>query len=393
MVRKLLGFSTQTTLSSLIEKWKQILDSKGYGAAVLMDLSKAFDTINHELLIAQLHAYGFTEKSLTVIFNYLSDCWQHVKIDSSFSSWSELIQGVPQGSVLPPLLFNIYLNDLFFALKDVEVCNFADDTTPFVCDLELNTALNKLEENSAIALTWFEINYMKLSSDKCHLLVSGHHYEETFVNIGKDKIWESKSVKLLGITIDKELKFDKHVDQACLKANKKLNVLSRMQSFLSAKKRKVIFNSFIESQFKYCPLIWMFCSRKSNDKINRLHERSLRIAYKDFDSSYEELLSRSNSFTIHEQNIHCLAIEIYKVANGLSTGEFENLFNFKDQYTLHVPSVNTELKVKNSIRYFGAVIWNSIPPSIKKVTSLNAFKNRIKSWKPNCPCRLCKTYL
>ena len=80
------------------------------------------------------------------------------------------------------------MNDLFFVLKDVEVCNFADDTTPFVCDLELNTALNKLEENSAIALTWFEINCMKLNSDKCHILVSGHHYEEMFDNIGKDKI-------------------------------------------------------------------------------------------------------------------------------------------------------------------------------------------------------------
>ena len=131
---------------------------------------------------------------------------------------------------------------------------------------------------------------MKLNSDKCHLLVSDHHYEEMFVNIGKDKNWESKSVKLLGITIDKELTIDTHIDQACLKANKKINVLSRMQSFLSAKKRKVIFNSFIESQFKYCPLIWMFCSRKSNDKINRLHDRSLRIVY-DFDSSYEELIS------------------------------------------------------------------------------------------------------
>ena len=107
------GFSTQTALSSLIEKWKQILDDKGYGAAVLMDLSKAFDTINHELfLIAKLHAYGFTKESPIIIFSYLSDRWQHIKIDSSFSSWSE-------GSVLGPLLFNIYLNDLFFALKEV----------------------------------------------------------------------------------------------------------------------------------------------------------------------------------------------------------------------------------------------------------------------------------
>ena len=178
------GFNTQTALSSLIEKWKQIIDNKGCGAAILMDPSKAFDTNNYELLIAKLHAYGFTRKSFLIILSYLSERWQHVKIDSSFSCWSKLTQGVPHGSALGPLLFNIYLSDLFFALKDIEVCNFTDDTTPFVCDLDLNTTLNKLEENSAIALTWFEANYMKLNSDKCHLRVSGRHYEE-IIEFGK----------------------------------------------------------------------------------------------------------------------------------------------------------------------------------------------------------------
>ena len=106
---------------NLVEKWKVCLDQKGYTGAVLMDLSKAFDMINHELLIAKLHAYGFSKDSLEMILNYLSNCYQPVKVNTMFSSWTELIHGIPQGFVLRLILFNICLNDLFFLLNDIDM--------------------------------------------------------------------------------------------------------------------------------------------------------------------------------------------------------------------------------------------------------------------------------
>ena len=157
--------------------------------------------------------------------------------------------------MLGPLLFNIYLNDLFFPLGDIDICNFADDARPNVCHMELKVVLDKLENCSELAIAWFNSNYMKLNEEKCELLVCGYRFEQLWIKVGDNKTWEKSLVKLLGVIIDNELKFDKYVAEICAEANRKLSVLLRLSKFLCLDKRRTLFKSFIEAQFKYCPLI------------------------------------------------------------------------------------------------------------------------------------------
>ena len=395
------GYNAQHALISLIERWKKSLDKHGYAGAILMDLSKAFDTLNHELLLAKLHAYGFSNAALELIHSYLKDRWQRTKINKSFSSWSQLILGVPQGSVLGPLLFNIYINDLFW-LRSSEVCNYADDTTFYACDNDLNSLLQRLEHDSLLAMEWFESNYMKLNEEKCHLLIAGYKHQIHWAKVGKAKIWESQHEKLLGVTIDKNLKFSLHISNICVKAGRKLTALGRISKLIPLEKRRTLFKAFIESQFAYCPLTWMFHDRNVNNKINNLHERALRIVYKDDYSTFEELLIRDNSVSIHHRNIHSLAIELYKAKNCLSPDIMNEIFSdrnyigpkLRSQIDFYSPFSNTVYKGEDSLGYFGPLIWDIIPVDLKNSPSLATFKHRIKKWIPvKCPCRLCKDYV
>ena len=394
------GYSTQHCLILMLEKWRKALDNRNHAGALLTDLSKAFDCLNHGLLIAKLDAYGFNYSSLALIFNYLSDRKQRTKVNNSFSTWSDIKTGVPQGSILGPLLFNIYLNDIFFFVNENNLTNYADDNTPYAVDSNIDALIDSIVHDTSTLIKWFNDNYFKMNIDKCHLLVTNHE-EDVSALIEGVKIECKKSVKLLGIYIDNKLDFDEHISKICKKVSLKLHALSRISHFLCTDKLRTVMKAFIESQFEYCPLIWMFHSRTLNNRINRLHERALRLAYKDSKSTFEELLDLDKSFTIHHRNLQKLVTEIFKVKNNLSPSFMKGVFpdslnpyNLRNGPEFKTSNIHTVANGTETITFRGPKTWSLVPDNIKNSQSLSEFKAKIKLWKPEgCTCRICKVYI
>ena len=258
----------------MLEKWKRSIDRGKVFGALLTDLSKVFDYVNHNLLIAKLNAYGFSVPALRLIHDYLSNRKQRTNINNSYSTSMEFVFGVPQGSILGPLLFNIFLADLFFIVNSTDVVSYAKDNTPYATANDLDNLIASLEEPSKSLFTWFDNNFMKSYLDKCHPLVSSN--EKVTIKIGSHGIANTKHEKLSSVHLNSELSFDYHISEIWKKASRKVCARARVTSAMCLSKKRTLMNVSFNSQFNYCPLIWMCHSRKNNIKINRLHERCLR---------------------------------------------------------------------------------------------------------------------
>ena len=382
------GYSAQHTLVRLLEKLKISLDEGGKAGAVLMDLSKAFDCIRHDLLIAKLHAYGFSYEALTLINDYLTNRQQRVKVNGSFSSWKDVTRGVPQGSVLGPLLFNIYINDLLLFIQNSDICNYADDTTIYACDKNLENITHKLENDCNVALEWFANNFMKLNADKCHLLVIGQRCDDPVaVKIGNAEVVNSSEEKLLGVHIDSKLSFDHHVSKLCQNASNKLYALARISPYMDHNKLRILMRAFITSQFQYCPLVWMFHNRQLNQKINEIQERALRITYKDTESTFRDLLQKDCAVAIHTKNLQILMTEMYKTRNDLNPSFMQEIFrentthyNLRNNNEFIQPRVRSVNNGSESVRFKGQQLWQTLPLTIRNSESLYQFKTKIKNW-------------
>ena len=377
------GYSSQHSLLVITEKFKESIDKDNAFGALLTDLSKAFDCIDHTLLIAKLSAFGVSPLSLKLLYSYLSNRIQRIKINGNFSDRTDIEFGVPQGSILGPILFNIYMIDLFYECEDSSVASYADDTAPYSCATDIPSVALELQASATKLFLWFKNNHLKANPGKSHILLSSKKPE--IISVDGISIAASSHEKLLGVIIDSELKFENHITEICLKVSKKINALCRISSFMSLEKRRTLMK-----EFNYCPLIWMFHSRTLNNKINRIHERALRTVYSDYNSSFNELLDKDGSFTVHQRNVQSLAIEIYKYLHGLPPAILNEVFKVNETIPYDLRMRN-ELYARNpkTVRYgtettsfLSPKIWSLIPQNIKDSGSLPCFKKKLENANP-----------
>ena len=353
-----------------------------------MDLSKALDRMPHGLLIAKLHACGLSINACQLIISYLKDRCQRVKVMGECSDWTTVNRGVPQGSVMGPLLFNIFLNDLSYVKMNCEIAIYADDNHLYYahhCDVALK---NTLEVDTNSAIDWFVNNYMDANPHTFQSIVLGGKREISFsVSVQENLILPTDNIRVLGVTLDDHLKFDAHITNICIAASRQINALKRLSKYLNERSRVLIYKSFISSNFNYCPVTWMFCGRKNVTKLEKLQERALPFVFKDNNSSYADLLKRGNFLSLSAYRIGNLAMEVFKCFHGMNPMYLNNLFckqeikyDLRDTTLLEQPKFSTKTYGYRSFKYYGSKLWNALPFEIKNTENHDEFKFILTTW-------------
>jgi len=377
--------STESAAFQLLKTVYSNLNEQRITAILACDLSKAFDLIDHELLLAKMERYGFRGVALNWFRSYLVDRQQYVSIISadnenecrSFINKTSL--GVPQGSILGPVLFNIFINDLPLFV-DSDLVMYADDTTAVFSAGTQEELLEKARTTVEQLNVWFNKNNLKLNLEKTNLIIINNYAGFTLTNqiqINNVFISELKSICFLGLTIDHQLTFENHI----LTINKKLNAvtfaLRSLYENVNMQVLKTLYYGCFESILRYCILFWG-CSSQA-DIIFKTQKRAIRaISGLGRRDSCRNAFRQQGILTLSSLYAFCALVNVYKHQN-----EYNRVSDFHD-YDIRGrkhfrPTAPKLAKFKNSVYYQPLLLYNKLPTTIQESTTLGQFKSKLRA--------------
>ena len=383
--------STQHAIITLVDKITKSVDSGDIVINLFVDLRKAFDTVSHSILVKKLYAYGIRGNILELCASYLKNRTQFVTYDGEKSETKHITCGVPQGSILGPLFFIAYMNDIFQASKYLYNILYADDTSILLSGSDLQKLVREMNRELELISEWFKANKLTLNIDKTYYMVF-HRGRRKFKNnielvINDMKIREAKSMKYLGVIIDSKLNWIDHITYIKNKVAKGIGIIRKAQKLLNKKALLNLYHTLIFPYLIYCVEIWG-CAKKTHlSPLYLLQKRIVRII------TFSDKMAHTNPIF---KNLHVLPIDklihnrigvfMYKIFYKLQPTIINNMYtqnlnvhthNTRQKHHLHVSTGSSDFYTK-SFYCSSILIWNDIMRNVDVSVSLFKFKKDLK---------------
>ena len=387
-------FSTATSVCDIQEYLLNNMNEGYYTTAIMLDLKKAFDLIPHTLIIKKLPYYGVTGKELRWFENYLTNRKQCVVIDGTTSDYRPVKSGVPQGSILGPLLFCLFINDIANVKlsESSKLSLYADDTALFFRSKVKSDLETIAQSQFNVICKWLKLNRLILNVSKTKVMLfarkSKIKYMKLEIYYDNHKLEMVDNFKYLGIILDSRLDWSQHFSYIKMKISKAIGCIRRIKTFLTRKTIINLYYAMILPHIDYCCTSWGIYSQTNIDKLQRLQNKYIRLVYGvSRYTSVSSYQSELNWQPIGERIKYQCCVLVFKILNGQAPSYLIKLVNerpvlYYTRYALNsplfVPQVRTEYK-KRCFSYYGPYWFNKLPVSIQNASSIDIFKKSCRA--------------
>ncbi|PNF17023.1 hypothetical protein B7P43_G02754 [Cryptotermes secundus] len=385
--------STFTAIQTFIGQIQKTLDNKQFAFGIFLDLSKAFDVINHNLLLAKLELYGLRGIAHAWMRSYLTDRTQFVeihhmdqktfKIKTLTSSLKAIKHGVPQGSVLGPLLFLLFINDLPRIIQNAEVVLFADDTNILITGNDMLSLNEKIQNVKNQLEKWFYENHLIINTEKSKVIFFRGSRSTPIIrsifSLNNKEVVCSSDVKFLGICITEDLSWATHTQYVCKKLSKTLYLIKSLRDSVSQSVLRNVYLAKFESVLKYGIIFWGGV-KKDSETLFKLQKKCLRVV-----KGVRNRVSCRNLFRefkiLTVTSLYIFEILCFIIKNRIYTTQYSDVhgYNTIHKHNLYVQFCNTE-RCKRGVIGMGTKIFNGLPTELKSVNNFNVFKKKLKNY-------------